>query len=72
MSGARQKTNKAVRLLPGGNEALDSLELFSKISLRLDPRSEAGQIAKTALDRLDSIAHAMRIFVVAHRKAERE
>jgi len=57
----RSKANARVRkLIPGGGEVLDLLNLVQKINARQKPSSEAGRITKTILDSLDNIAHIMR------------
>lgn len=61
--GQRAAVNKAIRAeLAGGNEVLDSLELFHKIVLRVGEHErdcKTPTIAQVAHDRLSAIADAM-------------
>jgi hypothetical protein len=60
---AREAINRAIRAeLAGGNEALDGLELFHKIVLRLGEFEADGRtptLAQVAHDRLAGIANAL-------------
>ena len=59
-SGFYRKYNKAIRdTVPGGNELLDTMELFHKISDRHPESTEAGQISRLAETHLKSIRDAM-------------
>lgn len=60
MSGTKQKYNRLIReQCAAGDEVLDALELFNKISHRHNEHTEAGQIVRLALTKLHKIRNAM-------------
>ncbi|MFT3992401.1 MAG: hypothetical protein QM680_13435 [Luteolibacter sp.] len=69
----RNHLNRIVRAeLAGGAETLDAVELFQKISLRQNPQTEAGKIAKLAYETLYQIADAMRAEAALIRREDKE
>lgn len=60
MSGAKQKYNRLIRAeCAGGDEVLDALELFTKISRRHGANTEASLIVRLAQSKLHEIRNAM-------------